>query len=62
MGEEVDKVNASRARWAYEALAAARGWKRPDGTKIPQWNELSLNAQWRCGSIVEVLLHFQGNT
>ncbi len=54
----MDKVNKSRARWAYETLAAARGWKREDGKPIPQWNELSLNAQWRCESIVDVLMHF----
>ncbi len=53
----MDKVSKSRARWAYETLAAARGWLRPDGSKIPQWNELSLNAQWLCESIVDVLLH-----
>ncbi len=57
-----DKVSMGRARWAYEQLAQLRGWTRPDGSKIPRWDELSLNAQWRCESIVDVLLHFQGNT
>ncbi len=52
------RKDMQQARWAYELLAGALEWRRLDGTPIPKWNELSLNARWTCVSIVDVLLHY----
>ena len=58
MDKKSMKEDAKQARWAYETLAGMLKWRRLDGTPIPTWNELSLNAQWKCGSVVDVLLHY----